>query len=76
MSNTYKCIANWRLRAGDVSRASSKLKGELPGKANQVQKDAEKWGADVGAKVDNAVRAIPTYVQKKSQMGPSTARRI
>jgi len=38
----------------DVSRASSKLKGELPGKGNQVQKDAEKWGADVGAKMDNA----------------------
>jgi len=38
----------------DVSRASSKIKGELPGKGNEVKKDTEKWGAEAGAKLDNA----------------------
>ena len=47
---------------GDLSRASSKFKGELPGKGNEVKKDAEKWGSQAGAKLDDAVRVIPTYV--------------
>jgi hypothetical protein len=52
--------ANCELRIGDVSRASSKIKGELPGRGTEVKKDAEKWGAEAGAKFDSAVRIALT----------------
>jgi hypothetical protein len=49
------------LEIGDLSHASSKLKGDLPGKGTEIKKDAEKWGAEAGAKLDSAVR-VPFYV--------------
>lgn len=52
--------ADCELRIGDVSRASSKIKGELPGRGTEVKKDAEKWGAEAGAKFDSAVRIALT----------------
>jgi hypothetical protein len=48
--------ANCELQIGDVSRASSKIKEELPGRGTEVKKDVEKWGAEAGAKFDSAVR--------------------
>jgi hypothetical protein len=41
--------------AGDVSKASAKVKGELPGREKQVQKEGEKWASEAGAKVDSIV---------------------
>jgi len=38
----------------DLSRASAKVKSELPGRGNQAQKEAEKWGSEAGAKLDSA----------------------
>ena len=55
-NDTNALDSNCFFEIGDVSRASSKIKGELPGKGNEVKKDTEKWGAEAGAKLDNAVR--------------------
>jgi len=38
----------------DVTRASQKVKSELPGRGKEIQKDAEKWGSEAGAKLDSA----------------------
>ncbi|ESZ97503.1 hypothetical protein SBOR_2050 [Sclerotinia borealis F-4128] len=38
----------------DLSRASAKVKSEIPGRATQAQKEAEKWGSEAGAKLDSA----------------------
>ncbi len=40
---------------GDLSKASAKVKSELPGRGTEAQKDAEKWSSQAGAKVDSAV---------------------
>ncbi|KAF4630775.1 hypothetical protein G7Y89_g7360 [Cudoniella acicularis] len=39
----------------DVSKASAKIKSELPGRGTEIQKDAEKYGSEAGAKVDSLV---------------------
>ncbi|CAG8974715.1 hypothetical protein HYALB_00010107 [Hymenoscyphus albidus] len=39
----------------DISKASAKLKSEMPGRTNQAQKETEKWGSEAGAKVDSLV---------------------
>jgi len=38
----------------DVSRASAKIKSEVPGRTKEAQKDGEKWASEAGAKLDNA----------------------
>jgi hypothetical protein len=40
---------------GDISKASAKVKSEIPGRGKEVQKDAEKWASEAGSKVDSAV---------------------
>lgn len=49
-------IANQNTKIGDLSRASAKVKSEIPGRSTQAQKEAEKWGSEAGAKLDSAVR--------------------
>ncbi|RAL65292.1 hypothetical protein DID88_000860 [Monilinia fructigena] len=38
----------------DLSRASAKVKSEIPGRETQAKKEAEKWGSEAGAKLDSA----------------------
>lgn len=38
----------------DVSKASAKVKSEMPGRANQAQKQGEAWATEAGAKIDSA----------------------
>jgi hypothetical protein len=40
---------------GDVSRASAKIKSEVPGRTKEAQKEGEKWASEAGAKLDSAV---------------------
>jgi len=40
---------------GDLSRASAKVKSEVPGRTKQVEKTGEKWASEAGAKLDGAV---------------------
>jgi hypothetical protein len=46
--------------AGDLSKASAKVKSEIPGKTKEAQKDAEKWASQAGSKVDSAV-SVPNF---------------
>lgn len=43
----------------DVHKASAKVKGELPGRGQQYEKEAEATGRQAGAKFDEAVRSPP-----------------
>ncbi len=45
---------------GDLSRASAKIKSEVPGRTKEAEKEGEKWAAQAGAKVDAAV-SIPSF---------------
>jgi hypothetical protein len=40
---------------GDISKASAKVKSEIPGRTKEAQKDAEKWASEAGSKVDSTV---------------------
>lgn len=53
----------------DLSRASSKMKQELPGRTNQAEKASEKWATEAGAKVDALVR-VPTRISEFSFLFP------
>jgi hypothetical protein len=46
------------IQIGDLSKASAKVKSEIPGHAKEAQKDAEKWAAQAGSKVDSAVSCL------------------
>ncbi|KAI0144174.1 hypothetical protein F4776DRAFT_462811 [Hypoxylon sp. NC0597] len=48
----------------DAHRVSSQFKSELPGRGEQAKKDAEKYGAEAGAKVDNALGKTQAELQK------------
>jgi hypothetical protein len=39
----------------DAHKASAEVRSHLPGRSSQVQKDAESFGAQVGAKADSAL---------------------
>ncbi|XXH03658.1 hypothetical protein Hte_010063 [Hypoxylon texense] len=39
----------------DAHKASAKFKSEIPGRGDQAKKEAEKYGAEAGAKVDSAI---------------------
>ncbi|TVY56786.1 hypothetical protein LCER1_G002185 [Lachnellula cervina] len=38
----------------DLSKASAKVKSEVPGQGQRAQKEGEKWASEAGAKVDSA----------------------
>ncbi|OTB09152.1 hypothetical protein M426DRAFT_316445 [Hypoxylon sp. CI-4A] len=48
----------------DADRVSAQFKSELPGRGDQAKKDAEKYGAEAGAKVDSAVSKTQAELQK------------
>jgi len=46
-------VAEKNLEA-DLSKASAKIKSELPGRGKEAQKNAEAWASEAGQKVDSA----------------------
>ncbi|EMR65282.1 putative calcofluor white hypersensitive protein [Eutypa lata UCREL1] len=46
-----------RQAEADAHSVSSRLRSELPGRGKEAEKEAEKYGAQAGAKFDNATRA-------------------
>ncbi|KAK2625308.1 hypothetical protein QTJ16_005677 [Diplocarpon rosae] len=48
----------------DLSRASAKVKSEIPGRSQEAQKEAEKWASQAGAKVDSAVATSKAELAK------------
>jgi hypothetical protein len=43
----------------DASKASAKIKSEVPGKTKETEKKAEAYAQSAGSKFDNAVRMLP-----------------
>jgi len=41
--------------AGDIARASAKVKSELPGRGTEAKREGEKWASEAGSKLDSAV---------------------
>ncbi|PVH76201.1 hypothetical protein DL98DRAFT_518092 [Cadophora sp. DSE1049] len=48
----------------DLSRASAKIKSEVPGRTKEAQKEGEKWASEAGAKLDNAVEKSKAELAK------------
>ncbi|KAJ0119943.1 hypothetical protein J7T55_000793 [Diaporthe amygdali] len=48
----------------DVHKASAKVKGELPGRGQQYEKEAQATGRQVGAKFDEALAKTQAELQK------------
>ncbi|KAI2627404.1 hypothetical protein GGS26DRAFT_139711 [Hypomontagnella submonticulosa] len=48
----------------DAHRVSAQFKSELPGRGEQAKKDAEKYGAEAGAKVDSALGKSESELKK------------
>ncbi|KAI0164515.1 hypothetical protein GGR52DRAFT_575868 [Hypoxylon sp. FL1284] len=51
----------------DAHRASAQFKSELPGRGEQAKKDAEKYGAEAGAKVDSAFGKTQAELQRAAK---------
>ncbi|KAK6600928.1 hypothetical protein H4I95_07910 [Botrytis cinerea] len=68
----------------DLSRASAKVKSEIPGRSTQAQKEAEKWGSEAGAKLDSAgqqaraelAKAEGKFEQYKNDAAQTTMKKI
>ncbi|THV51101.1 hypothetical protein BGAL_0123g00130 [Botrytis galanthina] len=68
----------------DLSRASAKVKSEIPGRTTQAQKEAEKWGSEAGAKLDSAAsqaraelaKAEGKFEQYKNDAAQTTMKKI
>ncbi|KAE9377886.1 hypothetical protein N431DRAFT_479033 [Stipitochalara longipes BDJ] len=56
----------------DLSKASAKVKSEVPGRTKEAQKDAEKWATVAGSKVDSAVDKARVEAAKVEQYGKDT----
>jgi len=56
----------------DLSKASAKVKSEVPGRTKEAQKDAEKWASEAGAKVDSTVDKARAEAVKVEQYGKDT----
>ncbi|KAI0108413.1 hypothetical protein F4814DRAFT_57513 [Daldinia grandis] len=48
----------------DAHRVSAQFKSELPGRGDQAKKDAEKYGAEAGAKVDKTIHKTESELRK------------
>ncbi|KAH8670879.1 hypothetical protein BX600DRAFT_232304 [Xylariales sp. PMI_506] len=48
----------------DAHKLSANIKSHLPGRGSEVQKDAEKFGAETGAKFDSAVHKTQAELAK------------
>ncbi len=47
-----------RATLGDVHKAAAQIKGQLPGRGVDAEKEGKKYGQEAGAKIDAAVSAI------------------
>jgi len=48
----------------DISKASAKVKAELPGRGQQAKYEAEKWGSEAGAKLDSTTEKARAELAK------------
>ncbi|KAL1845373.1 hypothetical protein Daus18300_014555 [Diaporthe australafricana] len=48
----------------DIHKASAKVKGELPGRGQQFEKEAQATGREAGAKFDEALAKTQAELQK------------
>lgn len=60
MSYMYMLTYN-NFPTADAHSVSSRLRSELPGRGKEAEKEAEKYGAQAGAKFDNAVSPPIAY---------------
>ncbi|KAI1381048.1 hypothetical protein F4677DRAFT_441380 [Hypoxylon crocopeplum] len=58
----------------DAHRASAQFKSELPGRGQEAKKDAEKYGAQAGAKVDSSLGKTQAELQKAAADAEAYAR--
>ncbi|KAI2624999.1 hypothetical protein GGR54DRAFT_545723 [Hypoxylon sp. NC1633] len=58
----------------DAHRASAQFKSELPGRGEETKKDIEKYGAQAGAKADNALNKTQAELQKAAAEAEAYAR--
>jgi hypothetical protein len=56
-----------------MSKASAKVKGELPGRTNEAQKTGEAWASEAGAKIDSAVRNPRQFLNQRGPLGTPAA---
>lgn len=50
------------LSAADLSKASAKVKSEIPGRTNQAQKEGEKYAQEAGKYAHDAGAKVDSYV--------------
>ena len=48
--------------AADAHSASARIRSELPGRGKEAEKEAEKYGAEAGAKIDQAVGPFASII--------------
>jgi len=53
----------------DVSKASAKVKSEIPGRTNEAEKQTEKWTAEAKAKADSLSDKARAELQKAEAYG-------
>ncbi|KAI2605824.1 uncharacterized protein GGS25DRAFT_357752 [Hypoxylon fragiforme] len=58
----------------DAHRASAQFKSEIPGRGQEVKKDAEKYGAQAGAKVDSTISKTQAELQKAASEAENYAK--
>ncbi|KAI2464445.1 hypothetical protein F4781DRAFT_436412 [Annulohypoxylon bovei var. microspora] len=58
----------------DAHRISSQFKSELPGRGEQAKKDAEKYGAQAGAKVDSTIGKTQAELRKAADEAEAYAK--
>ncbi|KAI0881714.1 uncharacterized protein GGS22DRAFT_191901 [Annulohypoxylon maeteangense] len=58
----------------DAHRISTQFKSELPGRGEEAKKDAEKYGAQAGAKVDNTISKTQAELRKAAEEAEAYAR--
>lgn len=51
----------------DVSKATAKVKSEIPGREKEAEKTAEKWSAEAKAKADGLVSDI-SYLHRRPML--------
>jgi len=52
----------------DLSRASAKVKSEIPGRGKEAEKNAEKWATEAGQKIDS------TTDKARAELGKAEAK--
>jgi hypothetical protein len=56
----------------DAHRASAKVKSEMPGRTQQAEREAEKLGAEAGAKFDSVVNKSQAELHKAEAYAKDT----